>query len=109
MKIHLLPEEKMRELGFTDHRESYWCFCKIVYKDGMAGISFNISINKNDPEDYRIDVLDENFLQPYDYQYFLSKNVNVSCSQAVKKEVDTLMLWLKDAGIVSDWNVGDYI
>ncbi len=108
IQIHLLPEEEMRTLGFTDYREGYWYFCRGI----VSSISFSISINKDDPTDFRIDVLDDDFCQPYEYQAMLSKEsysepnkVAVQVYEAVEK----WMAFLEVNGIVSGHVKGEYI
>ncbi len=103
IKINVLHEEEMRTLGFTDYREGYWYFCKILYKD----ISFNISVNKKDPTDWYIDVLLDDFCQPYDYQYLITRNVPLAFE--IRDKVEEIMRWLTDQGIVEEWKPGDYI
>lgn len=108
IKVRLLDDSRMRKLGFTDFREGYWYLSKGITKD----ISFSISINKKDPLDFRIDVLDENFCQPYDYQSMLSESTfkeppAVACT--VYEKVEEIMDWLAKAGIVSGHVKGEYI
>jgi hypothetical protein len=71
IKINVLDESKMRDIGFTDFRPDTWYFCK--YNVGHPDISFSLSVEKNNPENWEIDILDENFLQPYDYQMMLER------------------------------------
>lgn len=42
MKFHVLSENRMREIGFTDHRKSTWYLLKPIDSD----ITFNLTINK---------------------------------------------------------------
>lgn len=42
IKANLLLDEDMRKLGFTDHREGFWYFSKLIASD----ITFNVTINK---------------------------------------------------------------
>ena len=105
IKINVLPEEEMRKIGFTDYREGYWYLCKRLTSD----ISFDLSVNKEDSSDWRIDVLDENFCQPYDYQYYLSKGNPPPVAVKVNDMVEEIMLMLTTYGIVEGWKPGDYI
>ncbi|WP_144626268.1 hypothetical protein [Bacillus altitudinis] len=63
IKFNILEEDKMRELGFTDHTNVSWYLCKRLSKN----ITFNLSIFKGSSEG-DIDVLDELCLQPYPYE-----------------------------------------
>ncbi len=70
IKARLLPDTEMRKLGFTDYREGYWYFSKIL----RGSIIFSVTVSKADADDFRIDVLNDDFCQPYDYQRMLSKS-----------------------------------
>lgn len=78
IQAHILSEPEMRKTGFTDHGKDNWYFCRMLrfpkkklYRD--FDVSFSVTIPKN-RDDIRIDVLDEAFLQPYDYQRILWKS-----------------------------------
>ena len=68
-------------------------------------ITFNISIVKSTKE-VIIDVLDEEFLQPYDYQEMLGLN---DIANEVHHKVQECMKSLVDSGIIVGYNMGDYI
>jgi len=103
---NILPEEQMRKLGFTDHLESVWYYSKYVSKNKQ--ITFNVSIPK-DGSRFEIDILDENFLQPYDYQAILSSNPNNHYAKQIKKTVEDHMQQLFNYGIIAGWKPGMYI
>lgn len=107
IKVHILDEATMKRNGFKWVESlGEWYFCNPVYKD----VTFNMSIKSED--DWRIDILDECFLQHYDYQYLLDKysnDINTRVLEIVKKNVDEIMDSLKHKGIISGWKVGDYI
>lgn len=110
IKAHLLPEDKMRELGFTDYRPGYWYFSKLI--DRYETISFNLTINKSDAEDFNIMVLDENFCQPYDYQAMLSEESLTgppAYAFEVDREVEKLMDIFQKENILSGHVRGEYI
>lgn len=78
IKATILSDERMREIGFTDYAKDSWYFCRLIKfpkEKRYYGyeISFNVNIPK-DNSDIRIVILDEDFCQPYDYQYMLNKN-----------------------------------
>lgn len=58
----VLEEEKMRSLGFTDHREGHWYYVTRL----LNAVSFNLDITKETGE-YKIEILNEFSLQPEDY------------------------------------------
>lgn len=107
IKVHILDEASMRLNGFRwVENLGEWYFCNPVYKD----VTFNMSIKSED--DWRIDILDECFLQHYDYQYLLDKysnDINTRVLEIVKKNVDEIMDSFVHKGIISGWEVGDYI
>lgn len=103
--VHTLSAKDMRKAGFTDHREGWWYACWII---NDSDISMNVSIKK-DNNDWCIDILDENFCQPYDYQMMLHNNPDHQYAQMIKAFVDAKMLWLKCKGIISGWSIGDYV
>jgi hypothetical protein len=58
----VLPDQEMRALGFTDHREGFWYLCREV----ESRESLNITIEKS-TGDYEELVMDEDFGQPAYY------------------------------------------
>ena len=104
---HPKDEATMRSLGFTDHREGFWYKCKYLDKD----ITFNVSFPKSytSQDDLDIAVLDEMFLQPYDYQYLLSKHPNFEFALKIKDKVEQTMDELQSQGILSGHAKGEYI
>ena len=122
IKFNILPDEQMKEIGFhknyyegTDHEEysPYWYFSRTIrfpnkkrWKD--VEISFSVHIPK-DGSDLNIMVLDEDWCQPYDYQYLLRRNPDNECANIVKEEVEMLMKYLQDNGVLSGHVYGEYI
>lgn len=106
IKAHILDDEHMRKAGFTDRNPNHWYYCRFMPKP--YDISFNVTIPK-DGSDIKIDVLDENFLQPYDFQYYLSKNPENKFALDVQKFVYEQMKYLMKHSILSNWKPGDYI
>ena len=113
IKATILSDEKMREIGFTDYSKDNWYFCRIIKfpkEKRYRGfeISFSVTIPK-DNSDIQIDVLDEDFLQPYDYQYMLDKNPTFKPCLIVKEQVEEWMKYLQDSGVLSGHVYGEYI
>lgn len=106
IKVHILDDAAMKLNGFrrfiTDE-ESWWYFCKRVHKD----ITFNMTIY--DSGDWRIDILDECFLQPYDYQAMYESGNYRPVILTVMENVNEIMDSFIHKGIISGWKVGDYI
>ena len=114
IKYKVLSDDKMREIGFTDYAKDSWCFCKSIEfpKDKRYRffyLSFNVSIPKNSLDEIRIDILNEDFLQPYDYQYMLYQNPNFEPALIVKEQVEKWMKYLQDNGVLSGHKPNDYI
>lgn len=114
IKVHILDDATMKLNGFKyfggvpmrPQDVPHWYFCNQVYKD----ITFNFTIYSED--DWKIDILDECFCQPYDYQYLLEKysnDINTRVLEIVKKNVDEIMDSFVHKGIISGWEVGDYV
>jgi hypothetical protein len=106
IKANILPNEEMRKLGFTDFREGYWYFNKLL---SNSEITFNVSINKNNIEDLDIYILDEDFGQPYDYQNILEDNPNQQFALKIKNKVEYWMKFLQDNGVLCGHEYGNYI
>lgn len=106
MKAHILDEQTMRAIGFTDYKKDTWYYVVSVYKD----ITFNISIPKDNPDGFEIDVLDEMFLQPYDYQWMIAEMENPpQVAYTVRDRVNDELTKLAKLKIISDWKRGDYV
>lgn len=114
IKANILPEKEMREIGFTDCLETTWYFSRMIefpkekrYRN--LEISFSVSIKKNNPNDLRIDILDNDFCQPYDYQAGLKKNQNFEPYLIVEKQVEKWMEYLQLKCVLSGHIYGEYI
>ncbi|MEY8695892.1 hypothetical protein AB9M90_15145 [Bacillus safensis] len=90
MKFNILEEDKMRELGFTDHTNVSWYLCKRLSKN----ITLNLLIFKGSSEG-DIDVLDELCLQPYPYETMQNET-----SSIVKEGLEEIIDNLKKAGVI---------
>ena len=121
IKATILSDEKMKEIGFhknyyegTDHEQysPYWYFSRMIKfqekKYRGIEISFNVKIPK-DGSDISIDILDDAFCQPYDYQYFLENNPPNKVALIVKEQVEEWMKYLQDNGVLSGHVYGEYI
>lgn len=116
IKCHILEEVAMRELGFSDYNGTDWYYDKKVYhfKDNFGEITFSLSINKKDENDWRIDVLDEDYGQPYDYQAMLQRSHDTQepyppAAMKVWERVEDIMDWLNKKGIITGHTKGEYI
>lgn len=116
IKAHILSNKEMKSAGFSiikgySQRSDYWyysCLLEFLPPYNKSEISFSVSI-PIDGSDINIDVLDENFLQPYDYQYIIENTSYHTFSSLVKMEVEEEMKRLQDLGILSGHEYGGYI
>lgn len=104
IKAHILPDESMREIGFTDSCKDRWYYCKSVGRD----TTFNVTIPK-DGSDIEIITLDENFCQPYDYQHILDRTPKLAFALEVREQVEKQMEYLQSRGVISGHERGEYI
>lgn len=118
IKANILSDEEMKRIGFsgkyyegTIHEQDcpYWYFYKMLkFSNKRIEIGFNVKIPK-DGSDISIDVLDEDSLQPYDYQLMLSKNSNNQVALNVQEQVERWMRYLQDNNVLSGHEYGEYI
>lgn len=105
IQANILPDEKMRSIGFTDYNPERWCFNKDLKDD----IFFSVTINKKNPLDLRIDIIDDDFMQPYDYQYILNRTPNHKVALRIKEFVEKYMKYLEESGVIVGHVEGEYI
>lgn len=104
IKVHILDDATMKLNGFKFVKSrGEWYFCQRVHVD----ITFNFTIYSED--DWQIDILDEWFCQPYDYQAMYESGNYRPVVLTVMENVNEIMDSLKHKGIISGWEVGDYI
>ena len=104
IKFHVLDKETMNSYGFGYTYERW------LFNVGLTDtISMNITIS--DECEGLIDILDDDFLQPYDFQSMIIDNENNAPTVAknVQKKVYEIMEGLSFGGIISGWKKGDYI
>ena len=108
IKANILSDDKMREIGFTDYAKDSWYFSRRVGNKGCdinCNISFNVSINKK-TKAIKIDVLDELFLQSYDFQMYMGR---IPVANRVYDDVQHWMKYLMDNGVIYGYTLCDYI
>lgn len=101
---HVLPDDEMRALGFTDRAGTTWYWSRTLRDD----VSLNVTIPK-DGGRLRIDVLDEMFCQPYDYQAILARNGGHPIAHQTYEDVERELARLTEAGVITGHVPGDYI
>ena len=112
IKFHILRDKNMRKIGFSDLDGKNWYYCRNVFRsrDNEDWISFSVTIPK-DGSDGWVDVLDEAFCQPYDWQMMLARYEDNPPIAAVivNHRVIAEMLQLQALGVISGYREGDYI
>lgn len=106
IKVHILDDATMKRNGFRrfiSDEDNWWYFCNRVYAD----ITFNMTIY--DRGDWTIDILDEWFCQPYDYQAMYESGDYRPVVLTVMENVNEIMDSFVHKGIISGWKVGDYV
>lgn len=104
--FHVLDEASMTHAGFrrTIGEPTRWYLCQ--------ALGTNITLNVTVPEDGsrgHIDVLDEDFCQPYDYQLILAKNPNHPIARKIRDQIEARIAELQNLGIISGHVPGEYI
>jgi hypothetical protein len=110
----ILPDKDMRKIGFTDYCKDTWYFCRMIKFPNIRRykgfeVSFNVSIKKSNSNDLQIDILDEAWCQPYDYQTMLERDKSFEPCLVVKEQVEEWMKYLQDNGVLSGHEHGKYI
>lgn len=118
IKATILSEKEMRSIGFTDSAKDRWYFYRNIITEkakrrhGYSAYDFEVSFSvviPKDGSDIRIDVLDEAFCQPYDYQHILKNNPTHKVALQVKENVEEWMKYLQDKGVLEGHIYGEYI
>lgn len=109
IKANILDDTTMKAIGFTNFYEPNWFFSRRLNLPGKhIEISFNVSIPK-DGSDISIDILDDDFCQPYDYQYMLEEHPSFELAKMVKEQVEDWMEYLTQKGVLEGHIRGEYI
>ena len=118
IKCQVLSDDEMRALGFREIKaysemdKDVWTMSKgLVLPKELQGLEvcFYISIAK-DASSWTIDVIDDEYGQPYDYQDILENiDENNKYALAVWQAVEGIMKTLAKNNIVIGHKRGDYI
>ena len=103
LRFHIVDESLMRSVGFR-HTYNFWILC-----DSIDRISINVKIT--DDEIGTIDVLDDYFCQPYDFQMMIAQSGDKAPKTAVEiqHKLYTILDSMKTFGILEGWEWGDYV
>lgn len=83
-----------------------WYLRKSVSDDHTTSLDVTAA---KDGTDWCIDVLDEDFGQPYDYQWILSQDPDFAYARKVAVNVERELRILADAGVLVGWREGMYV
>ena len=86
-----LTERILTEVGFTNFNPPSFYFCRRLAED----ITFNLTINKKNLKRFKIDVLDENFLQPFDFE-----NIHTPFAREVEKNYKEMINMLVEKKVL---------
>ncbi|KAA9007228.1 hypothetical protein F4V43_01705 [Paenibacillus spiritus] len=97
-------QETLLDYGFTNRDKSFLYYFK--------NIGFDVSFNMTIPIDLttlKIDILDESFMQPYDYQFCLKIDPEHVLATNVKDKVEDILNRMQIDGIIEGFEEGMYI
>lgn len=101
----VLPSRQdMRTLGFTERSGGSWYLSRRVGQD----VTLNLSIPKNGSR-FRLDILDDDSLQPYDYQDILKQSPHHKCALEVQQSIEEILGFLSKVRIIHGFEKGMYI
>lgn len=119
IKYNILSSDEMRRNGFElndDIETPTWSASFSLKQHKKYDNTFKLSLNISLPldsskDDLDIVVMNEEWGQPYDYQYILSlpKKKKNHIASAVKEEVEDIIAKLQEANILNGHERDDYI
>lgn len=98
-------KESLMKHGFTNHSPEFLYFCRMLGNE----ISFNLSVDIKTLEIVNIYVLDEDFLQPYDYQWMILNGNPPPFALKVYEKVNRILETLQNKGVITGFEKGMYI
>lgn len=98
-------KDSLLNYGFSNYHKPTLYYCKMVGSD----VSLNISLDINTLEIKQIDVLDEDFGQPYDYQAIILKGKANESVIKIYHNVNNELAKLQHDGIITGFEKGMYI
>lgn len=98
-------KESLASYGFTNQDPKTLYFCCMVHAD----ISFNLTVDAETLQITAIDVLDEDFLQPYDYQSMILGGSQNKQAVEVFHNVNKVLQQLQNDGIIVGFVAGMYV
>lgn len=102
IKGHILSSSEMMKHRFHFVKDRWHLTKRLIYD-----ITMDVDILPTG--EVIIDVLDDDFLQPYDFQQAILNDCTITLPYQVLILARGELLRLRDAGIISNWNYSDYI
>lgn len=97
--------EKLVKYGFTNYREPCLYYGRYLGNE----IGFSITVDKETLEIERLDVLDEDFCQPYNYQSILMKEPTHEFARDIYNKVNNILGKLQNDEVIEGFEVGMYV
>ena len=103
LRFHIIDPHLMESVGFK-HTYDFWILC-----DSIDTVTINIKIT--DDEIGTIDVLDDEFCQPYDFQQMILEKGDDAPKMAIEiqRKLYTILDSMKTFGILEGWEWADYV
>lgn len=98
-------KESLLTYGFTNHDKPTLYYMTMI--DG--NISFNLSVRIDTLEITKLDVLNEEWLQPYDYQSEILSGSYSGKAQNTYHKVNNILSKLQKDGIITGFEKGMYV
>lgn len=98
-------KQSLLEYGFTNHNKPTLYYAQMVDKH----ISFNLTIDASTLEIKNIDVLQEDFLQPFDYQAEILSGTYSGKARNTYNKVNNILSELQKDGIIVGFSKGMYV
>lgn len=98
-------KESLLAYGFTNHNPDVLYLVRMV----ADNISFNLMIDVKSLDVRDIDILDERFLQTYDYQQMILDDTYGKLQVHIYNNVNELLQKLQDDGVITGFTKGMYI
>lgn len=98
--------DSLLAFGFRKIKEDRW----VYIRDLGCDICFTVTMRVSDLNDLKIDVIDDDFGQPYDYQlYIMNSEKPGRVVSIIYEKVEAELKKLQDAGIIQGHVRGNYV
>jgi len=102
--VCVADDETLIKNGFTNHHKPTMYWSSNLGNEIVFSIGVNIATRT-----VEIDILDDSFCQPYDYQAMIERGSTNKIVLEVHNKVQAIMKKLLDKNIISGYTIGDYI